>query len=222
MISAPQGTVVPYSVHVLPDSHCDRLVVCPEALLLGSHEFAAQFVGGTVYQAYLAPTLYHLWSSPVSGHVVYAGVIQGTYFSQSRDGGFGSSDHSQPYISHVATRAAVVFIRAAEPIGLMCFIAVGMADVSTCEIHRKFTAGWPQRVEKGEEIGMFHYGGSSHCLLFRKGVNLAWVAGAVPGDNKANLPIRCALAFAYQSSGSLDGQEGEVERRPLAHETKHE
>ena len=47
-------------------------------------------------------------------------------------------------------------------IGLMCFIAVGMAEVSTCEI-----AVEPgQHIKKGDEMGMFHFGGSTHCLIF--------------------------------------------------------
>ena len=30
----------------------------------------------------------------------------------------------------------------------------------------------PVHVKKGQEIGMFHFGGSTHCLLFRPGVNV--------------------------------------------------
>ena len=58
-----------------------------------------------------------------------------------------------------------IYIQAKDPnIGLMCFMAVGMAEVSSCEA--VVVAG--QDIEKGETIGMFHYGGSTHCLIFNK------------------------------------------------------
>lgn len=70
---------------------------------------------------------------------------------------------SQAFITAVAARA-LIFIQADNPsIGLMCFIAVGMAEVSTCEV----TVKDGDIVKKGSEIGKFHYGGSTHCLIFR-------------------------------------------------------
>jgi phosphatidylserine decarboxylase len=77
-------------------------------------------------------------------------------------------DSSQGYIAAVATRA-LVFIEANNPrIGLMCIVFIGMADVSTCDI-RVYEG---QHVTKGEEIGMFHFGGSTYCLVFRPEVKL--------------------------------------------------
>ncbi|RFU76356.1 phosphatidylserine decarboxylase [Trichoderma arundinaceum] len=173
--------------------------------MLHGHDYADQFVGGTVYQAFLSATSYHRWNSPVSGKVVHTEVVDGTYFSEPTITGFtspegpdpASPDRAQGYISHIATRA-IFFIKAPEPIGLMAAIYIGMADVSSCEISEKFIGkNLPAAVEKGEEIGMFHHGGSTHCLLFRQGVNLAFVTGAVPGNAKKNVPIRSALAVAY-------------------------
>ncbi|KAL7788275.1 Phophatidylserine decarboxylase domain-containing protein [Trichoderma ceciliae] len=173
--------------------------------MLYGHEDAEQFVGGTVYQAFLSATSYHRWNSPVSGKVIHTEVVDGTYFSEPTITGFSSPDGPDPaapdraqgYISHIATRA-IFFIEAPQPIGLMAAIYIGMADVSSCEILEKFDPkNLPVGVEKGEEIGMFHHGGSTHCLLFRQGVNLAFVTGAIPGNAKKNLPIRSALAVAY-------------------------
>ncbi|KAF8993820.1 Phophatidylserine decarboxylase-domain-containing protein [Cyathus striatus] len=39
----------------------------------------------------------------------------------------------------------------------------GMVEVSTCEA----TVRVCQKVKKGQETGMFHFGGSTHCLIFR-------------------------------------------------------
>ncbi|KAJ8115934.1 hypothetical protein ONZ43_g4550 [Nemania bipapillata] len=83
-------------------------------------------------------------------------------------------------------------------IGFVGAVYVGMADVSSCDINKKFLQkNLPQPVEKGDEIGMFHFGGSTHCLLFEKGVKLAWVGGADPSTAKRNLPVRSALAYPY-------------------------
>ncbi|KAF4993346.1 hypothetical protein FDECE_13461 [Fusarium decemcellulare] len=175
------------------------------AEMLNHHPNARHFVGGTVYQAFLSATSYHRWHSPVAGKVVHAGVIDGTYFSAPTITGFTSPDGPDPisacgaqgYITHVATRA-VFFIQAEDPIGLVCVVFVGMADVSTCEISEKFLDSQGQEVAKGEELGMFHHGGSTHCVLFRKGLRLAWVTAASPGVSRRNIPVRSELAYAYE------------------------
>lgn len=69
----------------------------------------------------------------------------------------------------------------------MAFIGVGMDEVSTCDI----TVKEGQHVKKGEQTGMFHFGGSSHCLLFRKGVK---VEGFPRPGNEHNIPVRSKLA----------------------------
>jgi phosphatidylserine decarboxylase len=73
----------------------------------------------------------------------------------------------------------------------MCFIAVGMAEASTCEV----TVAVGQRVSKGDEIGMFHFGGSTHCLLFRPETAVTFVK--MPDDIGPEcsfmFPINCEL-----------------------------
>jgi phosphatidylserine decarboxylase len=66
-----------------------------------------------------------------------------------------------------------------------------MAEVSTCEI----TVYEGQRVQKGSQLGMFHFGGSTHCLLFRPGVNLEFdLHGRPPGLNSSNIPVNAQIA----------------------------
>jgi phosphatidylserine decarboxylase len=73
----------------------------------------------------------------------------------------------------------------------MCLIAVGMAEVSGCQI----TAYEGQRVRKGDQIGMFHFGGSTHCLLFRPGVRLEFDHhGQKPGLEAKNIPVNTRIA----------------------------
>ncbi|KAL9633615.1 MAG: hypothetical protein Q9204_003324 [Flavoplaca sp. TL-2023a] len=133
--------------------------------MLASDELSASFYGGTVYQAYLEATNYHRWHSPVSGTIRKAYGKPGAYYAQAPTVGFDWSTpcKSQAYLTHVATRA-MIFIDADDSnIGLMCFMPVGMTECSSCEVG----VSEGQRLEKGEEIGMFHYGGSTYCLIFR-------------------------------------------------------
>jgi phosphatidylserine decarboxylase len=93
----------------------------------------------------------------------------------------------QGYITATAVRA-VIFIEADNAaIGLMAFLGAGMAEVSSCDI----TVKEGQHVEKGDQIGMFHFGGSTHCLLFRKGVE---VGGFPDPGRQRNVPVRGEVA----------------------------
>jgi phosphatidylserine decarboxylase len=154
---------------------------------------AQQFVGGMVYQAFLSALSYHRWHSPVSGTIVKASVIDGTYYSETPVVGFDplAPNESQSYITEVAARA-IILIQADNPlIGLMCVMPVGMAEVSTCDV----TVYVGQHVKKGDQIGMFHFGGSTHCLIFRPGVELEFdLRGQTPGLDTNNIEVNSAIA----------------------------
>ncbi|XP_065918922.1 uncharacterized protein [Dysidea avara] len=168
--------------------------------MLNEDEYTSQFVGGTIYQAFLSALNYHRWHSPIDGKVIKAYNIPGTYYSATLSVGKdeASPDKSQGYICQVAARS-VMFIEADNPaIGLMCFVAIGMSEVSTCEINSDLIpVDGPKRVKKGQEIGMFHFGGSTHCLLFRPGVNLEFdqtVLDAFTDPEPENIKLNAKLA----------------------------
>ncbi|MFZ4497170.1 MAG: phosphatidylserine decarboxylase family protein [Candidatus Nanopelagicales bacterium] len=152
-----------------------------------------QFVGGTLYQAFLSALSYHRWHMPVDGTIKSVRNVDGTYYSEAPVMGWdpAAPNESQGYITELAARA-VVTIEADDPrIGLMAFVAVGMAEVSSCEV----TAKVGQHLSKGEDLGMFHFGGSTHCLIFRPGVRLDFnLRGQQPGLNSTNIPVNAALA----------------------------
>ncbi|QKF83358.1 phosphatidylserine decarboxylase family protein [Halarcobacter ebronensis] len=161
---------------------------------------AKEFEGGTVYQAFLSALSYHRWNSPVGGKIKKAFIVNGTYYLENKYYGFvnkqeadpSAPNDSQPFLSAVATRA-VIFIEADNPkIGLMCFIAIGMAEVSSCEI----TVKEGQKIKKGDELGMFHFGGSTHCLIFRPEVKLKFDFhnNKKPNINAVNIPVHAKLA----------------------------
>ncbi len=65
----------------------------------------------------------------------------------------------------------------------MGIVPVGMAEVSSCQI----TVQPGDHVNKGDQLGMFHFGGSTHCLVFCPVVNLTFDDyGEQPGVNAEN------------------------------------
>ncbi|KAI4950984.1 hypothetical protein J4E86_007493 [Alternaria arbusti] len=158
-----------------------------------------QFIGGTIYQAFLSALSYHRWHAPVSGKVVKSYIVEGTYFSEPLFEGLGDPsagsdiDESgektgQGYLTATATRAVIFFEADNKDLGLVCFMGIGMTEVSTCET----TVKEGQHVKKGDEIGMFHYGGSTHCVIFRKGVELEGFPDTQNAEH--NVPVRAKLA----------------------------
>jgi phosphatidylserine decarboxylase len=142
---------------------------------------------------------FHRWHSPVSGTIKKVSIVNGSYYLENLYEGFenpegadpSAPNDSQPFLTAVATRA-LIFIEADNPkIGLMCVMPVGMAEVSSCQV----TVNVGERVEKGQELGMFHFGGSTHCLIFRPGVSLDFnFYGQTPNINATNLRVNTAIA----------------------------
>ena len=63
--------------------------------------FVDQFLGGTVYQAYLSAENYHRWHSPVSGTIKMLEKVPGTYYAEAASEGFDDvgPNNSQGYIA---------------------------------------------------------------------------------------------------------------------------
>ena len=167
--------------------------------MLANDEAVDAFVGGTVYQAYLSATNYHRWHSPVAGTIVRAFRADGTYYSEadSERGAAVEPQNSQSYLAHVATRA-IILMQADNPaIGLTAVVPVGMSEVSSCVIHPDLTPG--RHIAKGDELGHFQFGGSTHCLVFRPGVIAEFALPAIPQPHDPDAPLvlaRSKLATA--------------------------
>lgn len=167
--------------------------------ILAGDDAVGQFIGGTVYQAFLSATNYHRWHSPVAGTIVRAFRAQGTYYSEAdaQDADALKPTESQSYLAHVATRA-VILIQADDPvIALMAFVAVGMSEVSSCKLDPAMTPG--HHVAKGDELGFFQFGGSTHCLIFRRGAIASFNLAAIPQPQDPEAPlvlVRSYLATA--------------------------
>lgn len=161
--------------------------------MLNGTETAKPFVDGQVYQAFLSALSYHRWHAPVSGTVVSVENVTGTYYSENYYEGFANIDkgeprpdpnapnNSQPYIAEVATRGIITIQADNQKIGLMAMVFIGMCEVSSCEFYVR--PGDP--ITKGQPIGTFHFGGSTHCLVFRPQTPLKFDDPG-PYDNEEN------------------------------------
>ena len=86
----------------------------------------------------------------------------------------------------------LILIEADNPdIGLVALVFVGMGEISSNEM----TVYEGQHITKGEQLGMFHYGGSTYCMILRPGVKLEFdLRGQTPGLESKNIPVRSKLA----------------------------
>ncbi|MDO8604965.1 MAG: phosphatidylserine decarboxylase family protein [Phaeospirillum sp.] len=136
-------------------------------------DLAERYAGGTVYQAFLSAYDYHRWHAPVGGRVVEAYLVPGTYYSDVPSEGYDPAgpNNSQGYIAHVATRMVIVVDSGVPGLGMVACIFVGMAEISSCIA----TVQVGQTIGKGDELGYFQYGGSTHCLIFEPGVAIDFV-----------------------------------------------
>jgi phosphatidylserine decarboxylase len=141
-----------------------------DAMLNGDKKYIEKFTGGTIYQAFLSAYNYHRWHSPIDGTIEKAHVKKGLYFTQVDE--LGENPHyqraSEPYLTNVQTRALIYIKADNKKIGTVCFMPVGMVEISSCNINKNIRPG--HKVKKGDELGYFAYGGSTHCLFFEPGV----------------------------------------------------
>ena len=161
--------------------------------ILNMNPVAKKFYGGTVYQAFLSATSYHRWHSPVSGIIHKTELVDGSYYSQTHNiqNDPASPKMSQGYLAQVAARGIIYIQADNDDIGLMCFVSIGISEVSSNEI----TVKEGHRVEKGDELGMFHFGGSTHLLIFRPQVDIQFdFRGQEPGLDSTNINVKAKIA----------------------------
>ncbi|MBH1938739.1 phosphatidylserine decarboxylase [Streptomyces sp. AV19] len=150
--------------------------------LLANSDYAKHFVGGTAVSCILMPDSYHWYHAPVAGEVVEAcDDIGGAYYGirdfpdllDKGDVGYGYdySDFENFRRGYVIIKTTYLNAHGGPdgegyvgvvPVGLNSIASVNFEDKFQPPLHR------PVRVEKGERIGNFKYGGSLNILLFEK------------------------------------------------------
>ena len=109
-----------------------------------------------------------------------------------------TSRKQQPYPGHVAARA--IFIFEHEQCGYVALLCIGMVEVSTCVIDSPCIVcegDDPVEVKRGDEIGHFEFGGSTHVMIFQKNrvVLEEWAINAVLHRNDPNpIPMGTTIA----------------------------
>ncbi len=152
---------MPYSLAGIlssPDPHQQKVI--------DEYDLVSMFENGYIFQTYLNPYNYHRWWSPVHGKVLFDPlVIPGYFFSKLVIPDYGgATTESTPYLAQVNARGLLVI--ETKDYGNVALIPLGMSEVSTVTFHTKNVYQGAD-LKKGEEVGMFNYGGSSFALIFQ-------------------------------------------------------
>jgi len=127
--------------------------------LLQDAELANQFQHkAQVVVARLAPHDIHHFYSPVAGHVARIFSAGRWLLDQRRFG------HQSPINVQTDSRREIVVLETKE-FGKVAYVAIGSSMVGS--ILLKVKQG--QQVQRGDEIGLFKYGGSTVTVLFQQG-----------------------------------------------------
>lgn len=142
------------------------------AELLGDDsQYRNAFANGTLTHSFLSVNDYHRYHFPVSGTIREASIIQGI----NPTGGETWWDPEERRVvfdpspvgwQTLETRARVIV--ETDDYGLVALMPVGMAVVGSVNLERSVTAG--ARVEKGDMLGYFLFGGSDFIVLFQETV----------------------------------------------------
>jgi phosphatidylserine decarboxylase len=128
------------------------------AELLGGEREAEQFAGGAMLISRLCPVDYHRFHFPVSGTPGEPRAIDGWLYSVSPV----ALRRRLRYL--VENKRQVTLIETGE-FGLVAMIEVGATNVGS--IRQSFVPG--RAVNKGDEKGLFAFGGSCVITIFQKG-----------------------------------------------------
>jgi len=123
-------------------------------------ERAMTWADGAVASFRLSPQDYHRYHSPVTGKINWFKQISGDYYQVDPICLSSGVD--------ILTRNARCCIEIeSEEFGKVLFVAIGATEVGTVEIQES-VHNIGTEVKKGDEIGLFQFGGSSIIVAFEK------------------------------------------------------
>lgn len=156
------------------------------------------FTGGYIFQTYLNPYNFHRWWVPVNGEVLFDPIaVPGAFFNKLVLPDFGgASTASLPYLCEVNARGIIVF--KTPDYGYVCCIPLGMSEVSTIAFDPAMKQG--AKVKKGQEMGMFNYGGSSFAIIYQNLPNKQLV---FMNDQGQHFPQRPVLPTSSAGTGGI-------------------
>jgi phosphatidylserine decarboxylase len=120
----------------------------------------ARFEDGSVASFRLSPQDYHRYHSPVSGTIKEFRSLPGSYYQVDPIA-------LRSRINILTSNARDYVVIDSPEFGEVLFVAIGATNVGTVYFHEKCrTVG--SKIEKGDEIGIFQFGGSSIIVSFQK------------------------------------------------------
>ncbi|RYO74372.1 hypothetical protein DL764_010897 [Monosporascus ibericus] len=124
-------------------------------------KLGARFEGAAVASFRLSPQDYHRYHSPVSGTIKLFRSMPGDYYNV--DPVALRSD-----VDILTSNARDYVIIDTEEFGEVLFVAIGATDVGTVKFNDKWQKPGTE-IRKGDELGLFQFGGSSIIVAFEKG-----------------------------------------------------
>ncbi|KAL2811593.1 phosphatidylserine decarboxylase [Aspergillus granulosus] len=129
--------------------------------LVMDKKLGPQFGDGPVASFRLSPQDYHRYHSPVSGRVTVYRSMPGDYYEVDplaiRSGVDILTRNARDYV-----------VIETEEFGKVLFVAIGASQVGTVEINEKWQKPGAE-IKKGDELGIFQFGGSSIIVAFQNG-----------------------------------------------------
>lgn len=136
-------------------------------------KFKNEFMGGTLTHTFLDVNDYHRYHFPVSGTIREVSKIKAV----NGAGGVTIWDpevkryvllDSAPGWQSLETRDCVII--ETEEFGLVAVLPIGMSQISSCNWEDSVVVG--AKVQKGDPMGYFLFGGSDIVMVFQKGVKV--------------------------------------------------
>ena len=143
------------------------------AQLIGEDsEYKDAFAGGTLTHTFLDVNDYHRYHSPVSGTIRELRHIPGV----AAGGGYTLWDNDEKLYYYrnnmgfqmVETRSCAII--ETEDYGLVAMMPIGMSQICSCNWLESLHVG--DRLERGQEMGYFLFGGSDIVLIFQRDINV--------------------------------------------------
>lgn len=109
----------------------------------------------------LSPQDYHRYHSPVSGTITLYRSMPGDYYQVDPVA-------LQSGVDILTRNARDYLLIETEEFGGVLFVAIGATDVGTVAIHKDYQQVGA-KINKGDELGLFQFGGSSIIVAFENG-----------------------------------------------------
>ncbi|KAI0401181.1 phosphatidylserine decarboxylase proenzyme [Xylaria palmicola] len=124
-------------------------------------QLGARFDGAAVASFRLSPQDYHRYHPPVAGRVTAFRSLPGDYYQVDPIALRSNVD--------ILTRNARDYVVIdTKEFGEVLFVAIGATDVGSVQFHKEWrTPG--NEIRKGDELGIFQFGGSSIIVAFQAG-----------------------------------------------------